>query len=183
MALTDDTHDLVTQYFAGRKKTLAVDATCGNGHDTEFLLSLGFAKVIAFDIQPQALAASRAKIRPESQQKVRFVLAGHEYLADHVKDPIDCIMFNLGYLPGASKATTTKAETTMAALQQATHLLNEDGLISLVCYPGHPAGAIEKEILVEWFATIRDTWRIDTHLASAPKPTAPILFTMHKKST
>ena len=42
MALTDDAHNLVRTHFANKAKRVAVDATCGNGFDTEFLVELGF---------------------------------------------------------------------------------------------------------------------------------------------
>ncbi|MDU4300787.1 MAG: rRNA methyltransferase, partial [Eikenella corrodens] len=42
---------------------IAVDATAGNGHDTLFLAQCvgSGGRVYAFDIQPQALAATQAR--------------------------------------------------------------------------------------------------------------------------
>jgi hypothetical protein len=54
-------------------------------------------------------------------------------------------MFNLGYLPGASKEIMTRSETTLAALKQALTHLKMHGLVTLVLYPGHPGGEEEAE--------------------------------------
>ena len=47
MGLTRRTHNIVREHFDERDKDVAVDATCGNGFDTEFLAILGFKKVIS----------------------------------------------------------------------------------------------------------------------------------------
>lgn len=57
--------------------------------------------------------------------------------------PLVCcrlVAFNLGYLPGGDKATITKSETTLQALEAAKRMLAPGGLISLVVYVGHPGG-------------------------------------------
>jgi SAM-dependent methyltransferase len=178
MALTQRTHEIVRAHFLHRPKTSALDATCGNGFDTQFLVQLGFNQVFAFDIQSEALKNAQARLSADERKSVTFVLDGHQNLSKHLTEPLDCIMFNLGYLPGADKHVTTLPDTSLAALQQSVALLSDHGLISIMCYPGHPAGAAEMASLLEWFATISDTWQLHTHLASAPKPTAPILYTL-----
>lgn len=50
------------------------------------------------------------------------------------------VAFNLGYLPCGDKATITKSETTLQALEAAKRILTPGGLISLVVYVGHPGG-------------------------------------------
>jgi SAM-dependent methyltransferase len=181
MALTQRTHEIVREHFSHSPMITAVDATCGNGFDTQFLVQLGFKEVLAFDIQSDALKNTKARLSPEQRKSVTFILDGHQNLTKHVTKPLDCIMFNLGYLPGANKQITTQPDTSLAALQQSVTLLSGHGLISIMCYPGHSDGASEMAILLDWFATIRDTWRLNTHLARAPKPTAPILYTLSKK--
>lgn len=182
MALTQRTHNIVRAHFIDRPKTAAVDATCGNGFDTQFLVQLGFSQVTAFDVQQDALTAANDKLSKQERKSVTFVLDGHQNLRKHIIGPVDCVMFNLGYLPGANKHITTQGPTSLAALKQSTAVVSDHGLISIMCYPGHTSGASEMAMLVEWFATIRDTWQLDTYLASAPKPSAPILYTLSKKS-
>lgn len=45
-----------------------------------------------------------------------------------------------GYLPGSDKATTTQAGSTLAAVEAACDVLKPGGLLSILCYTGHPGG-------------------------------------------
>ena len=64
MALTRLAHQLIKEHFesSGANRGLAVDATCGNGFDTEFLCRLGFKQVIGFDIQARAIEITRHRL-------------------------------------------------------------------------------------------------------------------------
>lgn len=123
----------------------ALDATVGNGHDTLFLAECVGAtgRVYGFDIQAAALTAAKKRVDVHSQ--VTLIHAGHETMAEHV--PGDCqlagAMFNLGYLPGASREVMTGAETTIPGLIHALARLRTGGLLTLVIYPGHPGGQQE----------------------------------------
>ena len=55
------------------------------------------------------------------------------------------IVFNLGYLPGGDKKTVTRTECTLAALEQAAALIAPNGLLSVMCYPGHEGGKEEQK--------------------------------------
>ncbi len=46
------------------------------------------------------------------------------------------IAFNLGYLPGSDKATTTQRASTLQALQAAFEVLRPGGLLSVMAYTG-----------------------------------------------
>ncbi len=120
-----------------------VDATCGNGQDTLFLAgSVGSAGHIwAFDIQAEALAMTGEKLAAAGfESRVRLVQAGHERLAEFVKEPLHAVIFNLGYLPTGDREIVTTAETTIAALQQAKALLLPGGFILVAVYTGHAGG-------------------------------------------
>jgi ubiquinone/menaquinone biosynthesis C-methylase UbiE len=108
-------------------------------------------KVWSFDIENEAL--SRAKVRLTEAGYdlwVEFVEAGHESLAGYVSEPVRAVVFNLGYLPGSSKETVTRPETTLAALEQASRLLIPGGIILVVVYTGHSGGAEEANAVEEW---------------------------------
>ena len=122
MALTDDAHNLVRTHFANKAKRVAVDATCGNGFDTEFLVELGFLKVHAFDIQNAALSNTKNRLSDKTAKIVELHLASHERITEFVHDKIDCIMFNFGYLPGGDKNITTNADTSIKALSRVSKL-------------------------------------------------------------
>lgn len=182
MALTDDAHTLIREHFTKKTKLVAIDATCGNGFDTEFLVALGFHKVHAFDVQKVALDNTQHRLSKSVNPRVELHLASHERIPEFVEGKVACIMFNFGYLPSGDKSITTTAETTIRALEASTKFLEPDGLISLMCYPGHPSGEVETEAIREWSKTLGDQWLIETHLAASPKPTAPILYLLKRKN-
>jgi len=180
MALTDDAHQLIRDHFDDKDKKVAVDATCGNGHDMQFLAELGFAKVVGFDIQQAAIDASRSRIEQVGLNGVELILAGHESIEQHIDSPVDCIMFNFGYLPNGDKTLTTNADNSVSGIVAATRLLNKSGMISLMCYPGHPSGALETQAIRDYLRSLSNDWTMETHLAVSPKPTAPILYTLKR---
>jgi SAM-dependent methyltransferase len=131
------------------------DATCGNGHDTLFLARLvgPGGKVWAFDLQEKALVNTRALLDEAGcLAQTELVAAGHERLAEFVGEPLKAALFNLGYLPGGDKNFITRPEQTLAALDQAAHLLLPGGIINVCVYTGHPGGAEEGEAVEQWAA-------------------------------
>lgn len=176
MALTDQAHNRIRRHFEHRSTEFAIDATCGNGHDTEFLAQLGFKHVWGFDIQTRALAATHYRLEQAGLDNVTLVQDNHQCLDKHVQQPIDCAMFNLGYLPHGDKSITTEAASSIAAVMQASKLLSSGGLISILCYPGHATGAAEAQSIQQWLHALSSPWRFETVHAESPKPTAPVLY-------
>jgi len=183
MALTDHAHELLRSHFNNKDKSIAVDATCGNGFDTEFLLNLGFRKVYAFDIQADAIKTSRSRLPKNSDSHLEFHLTSHDTMDHYIDQKVDCIMFNFGYLPGGNKNLTTQADTTIRALNIALGLLDENGLISLMCYPGHQNGALETKAIEDWLSNLNKHYKFETHLAESPKQTAPILHLIKRRTS
>lgn len=137
----------------------AIDATAGNGRDTLFLARLvgPEGRVYAFDIQEKALAYTRKLLTEHgAARQVILISRGHEEMGKLVPEPVDAVVFNLGYLPGGDHTLITKPATTVNALKSATTLLRPGGRIGLVIYTGHP-GAIEELKIVENF-TLSLTW-------------------------
>lgn len=137
----------------------AIDATAGNGRDTLFLARLvgHEGRVYAFDIQEKALAQTRKLLTEHgAARQVILFNKGHEEMGKLVPEPVDAVVFNLGYLPGGDHTLITKPATTIDALKSATTLLRPGGRIGLVIYTGHP-GAIEELKMVENF-TFSLTW-------------------------
>lgn len=133
----------------------AVDATMGNGKDTQFLCGLvGEAgHVYAFDVQQEALDRTAARLEEAGlRARATLILAGHETMREHVPVSPRVVMFNLGWLPGAEHAVTTKTETTMRAAQAAVELVVPGGFVSVCVYPGHEEGTRELRALLEWAA-------------------------------
>lgn len=165
---------------------LAVDATAGNGHDTEFLARLvgPSGKVHAFDVQELALASARARLTFAGlDRRVTWHQAGHEEMERHVEGKADVVMFNLGYLPGGDHALTTRAQTTVAACRAAARLLGESGLLSLVMYRGHPGGAEEAQAVIEWAQSLDSGgWSMARYEPLQPQRLAPSLLLVSRGS-
>lgn len=183
MALTERTQARITTHFTQHDLSCAtaIDATCGQGKDTEFLARLGFGKVISLDIQQSAVDATKHRIQEARLENVEILKISHQHLRSVSPDSIDCVMFNFGYLPNGDKTITTQADTSLIAAQMAFSILDPKGIISLLCYPGHPAGLLEMNELKDWLSSIDGDWLIETHLASAPKHSAPVLFVIRPK--
>lgn len=134
-----------------------VDATIGNGHDTVFLAGLvgETGKVFGFDIQEEAITATRERLTSHDLMKrVTLFHTGHEQLSDKI--PVDNhgkitgAIFNLGYLPGSDKTIVTEPKTTIAAIEQLLEMMAPEGIIALVIYHGHKQGAVERDLLLQY---------------------------------
>ncbi len=84
---------------------LCVDATCGNGGDTAFLcrLTAPEGRVLGFDIQPEAIASTRARLEQTGVPAGQYALHcdSHAHLLQYVQPgTADAVMFNFGWLPG-----------------------------------------------------------------------------------
>lgn len=128
----------------------AVDCTMGNGNDTVFLCGLvgEKGKVYAFDIQEEAVISTHKRLGDVNfLQRSELILDGHENVDKYIKESVKLVIFNLGYLPKGDHTITTKKETTIEAVQKCLCLLEPNGIILLVIYPGHEKGRLEKEAL------------------------------------
>jgi hypothetical protein len=75
-------------------------------------------------------------------------------------------VFNLGYRPGSDRRIVTRSETTLAALQACCEWLGGKGALSVIAYPGHPAGAEETERIGQWANDrVRCGWRAEWNWA------------------
>ena len=166
-----------------------IDATCGNGHDTLALAQMNPAKLYAFDIQEDAVRATTALLEANGYSKSiadgRFILrcASHEKMDEYVTCPASAVLFNLGYLPGGDKEITTKAASTLNAVQAAMELLKTDGVICITMYSGHDAGKEEKSALLD-FAETLDAKQWHTAYISMPnqKHDPPEILLITRKS-
>lgn len=143
---------LLLQNFV-RDGYFAVDATCGNGHDTLLLAQLVGAggHVWAFDIQQQAINATGVKLAEASRtNRVTLIRSGHEELARYITSPVHAVLFNLGYLPGGDRNIITRPDTTESALKQSKELLMPNGIVIVTIYPGHNGGNEEQFTVENW---------------------------------
>ena len=162
-----------------------IDATAGHGHDTVFLAELvgAHGRVLAFDIQPSAIDSARAKVSQAGMaDRVEFFLASHARLAEFAApDSVTAVMFNLGYLPGEDHGLTTMEDETLSALDAATCVLKSGGVLTVVCYPGHPAGAAEAPAVESRLAYLtQNGWRVAKYAMLGTLKPAPYLLVARK---
>lgn len=130
--------DIIFKYCY--KFEIAIDATLGNGHDTDFLSS-NFNKVYSFDIQKESV--ENYSIR--KKDNVFLINESHEHLGKYINYKVDCVMFNLGFLPGGDKTITTMTDSTVKSIKSSLELLSPGGIVSIAIYSGHEEGKREKE--------------------------------------
>ena len=136
-------HEIVRLYSP--EFEIAVDCTLGNGYDADFL-SEKFNIVYAFDIQKEAVE----KYSQKNILNVRAICDSHHRIDEHVQGKVDCIMYNLGYMPGTDKKITTLPETTIESIEKGLLLLKTGGIMCIAIYSGHEEGKLEKEKLLEY---------------------------------
>ncbi|MFW5790900.1 MAG: class I SAM-dependent methyltransferase [Bacillota bacterium] len=133
-----------------------IDATCGNGNDTGFLARLvgEFGRVLALDIQEEAIEATEMELRERGlKEQVELKQANHSNilsLVDIEKMRPKGIVFNLGYLPGGDKSVVTEVVNTLPALEDSLELLGNEGILVVTAYPGHEEGLKEREEIEAW---------------------------------
>lgn len=129
-----------------------IDATCGNGNDTLFLSNIvgENGQVLAFDIQQQAITATKQVLKSHDCTNVSLIQDSHANVINYISDEqIGGAVFNLGYLPKSDKSVITKGHSTITAVDAILNVLKKDGLIVIVVYHGHEGGKQERESLLK----------------------------------
>ena len=179
----------IQQYLM--KGDIALDATCGNGHDTLFLAqTVGEnGHVFAFDIQEAACKSTKSLLQENAiSDNVSIFNQSHDSLLQYIPPKfhknIAAIMFNLGYLPQSDKTVRTSAVTTCAALEQSCILLKKGGIITIAVYVGHDGGKQEMDAIQSFVKHLPTQDFAIAHLSypytSFP---APELYIIHKRGT
>ncbi len=180
-------HQLLEQNL--RPGDTAIDATCGNGHDTAFLCRLVGREgtVIAVDVQDEAITATQSNI--ERQGLSSHLIQGcHSDLPSLVSPFLPegksahAIMFNLGYLPRGDKSIITKTETTLRALDHSLTLLEPFGILTIAVYTGHGGGAAEGSAVDIWSQHLpQDDFSVISYRFENQRNSPPHLIAVQKK--
>lgn len=137
---------------------LYIDATMGNGNDTLMLCEMAgdTGEVYAFDIQPQALKATRTLLENHKvTSNFHLILDGHENMDNYLQqETADVVCFNFGYLPGGDHSIATQADTSLVAIQKGLQLLKPGGMMSLCVYSGGDTGFKEKDCILSYLKTL-----------------------------
>lgn len=162
----------------------ALDATCGNGHDTLFLARAVAPGGTVHAIDVQAVAIERARRRLEAARTGAHLYwhrGDHARLADHLGAIVlDAAVFNLGWLPRSDSPRITGAASTLPALEAALARLRPGGRLSVLCYRGHAGGAAEADAVVDWVA--RAPAAVLAREPARPGPGAPQLHVLARAS-
>lgn len=149
-------HEFLTTHLA--PGGFYLDATCGNGHDTEFLCRLAgpSGRVLGLDIQPAAVQATNARLAAAGLDGIgRAILQDHARLGE-VATPgtADCVLFNFGWLPGADHGVHSTAAGSIPALEAALTTLKPRGVLAAVLYSGQVIGDGEKQAALDFFRAL-----------------------------
>lgn len=150
------THDFIRRYV--REGDLCIDATAGRGRDTQLLCELAGAsgRVLAFDVQHQAVCETRERLRAAGlDTRCEVILDSHSNLEKYAKPAsVRCIVFNFGYLPGGDHRIFTHAETSIPAIKAGLSLLRPGGVMSLAIYSGGQTGYAERDALLQYLSAL-----------------------------
>lgn len=154
-----DVIDYMHEVLASKLKEgdKAVDATLGNGHDALHLCKLvgGTGEVWGFDVQKAAIESSKKLLESEGVKTTLHLMEeSHAKIATIVPKGIKACVFNLGWLPGGDKSVVTSSQSTIEALKGALDILDYDGVITIVAYPGHAGGDTERDAVAQFLSQL-----------------------------
>lgn len=166
-------HNIIKNNFL--RGNTAVDATLGNGNDTDFL-SKHFEKVYAFDIQEVAVNNYSLK----EHKNVILINDSHEFLKEYINESVEVFVYNLGFLPGGDKQITTKSDSTINSINAALDLLSPGGSILIAAYPGHEEGKKEADKVMALVKDLpKNTYGVMLH-SFLNREKAPMLIIIEK---
>ena len=145
--ITEWCHHFIREHV--KEGDCCIDATAGNGNDTLVLCELvgETGKVIAFDIQEEAVANTKKRLAEHSVlERAQVLLESHVNMSRYAKlDSVSCIVFNFGYLPGGDHELATRKESSITAIHEGLRLLKKGGIMSLCIYSGGDSGFEERD--------------------------------------
>lgn len=166
---------------------IVCDATCGNGNDSIFLAqAIGKeGRLVCIDLQEEAVQATKENIEKtvgiNDLPEVEYVTGSHEHLTEYLGSNVaKLICFNLGYLPGGDKSVVTQIESTLTAIEGSLESLCFGGLISLLCYTGHPGGQEEYSGVKQFVEQLCPTYWKVSQIQLLNSPSAPIMILIWK---
>ena len=153
--ITEYCHRMIKEHI--KEGDCCVDATAGNGNDTEFLCRLTGAdgKVYAFDIQKAAVEHTKKRLEEAGlSERAKVILDGHEHMENYVRENVSAITFNFGYLPGADHRLFTRPASSLPALEAALEILRPGGVLSASLYSGGVNGDEEKKAVTAYLEAL-----------------------------
>ena len=149
-------HEFLKQHVA--PGAFCIDATAGKGRDTALLCRLTgeSGHVLAFDIQPDATAQTKALLAAEGLN-AEVILDTHAHMEQYAApETVDCVVFNFGRLPGGDPAVFTRAESSVAAINAGLRLLKPGGVMAIALYYGKENGYEERDAVLAYLRGLDD---------------------------
>ena len=149
-------HEFLKQNI--REGAFCIDATAGKGRDTALLCRLAgpAGRVLAFDIQQDAVDQTRALLKQEGLQ-AEVVLDSHANMERYAEaESVDAIVFNFGRLPGGDPKIFTLADSSVKAVEAGLKLLKVGGVMAIALYYGGENGYEEKDALLQYLKHVDD---------------------------
>lgn len=172
--ISELSHYIINNFL--HQKNVAIDATLGNGYDTKYL-SNNFKKVYSFDIQKEA-----CENFIDSNNNVTVICDSHDQFNKYIHEEVDCIMYNLGFLPGGNKCITTMHETSLKSIKDGLDLLKSGGFITICIYRGHDEGKIEESCILEYLECLpKSKYGVMIHSFLNRSKSSPLLAVIEKK--
>ncbi len=149
-------HEFLERHVA--PGAVCIDATAGKGRDTALLCRLAGSsgRVLAFDIQPEAIAQTRALLAREGLA-AQVIQDSHAHMERYAPPgSVDCVVFNFGRLPGGDPTVFTQPESSVAAIAAGLRLLKPGGVMAIALYYGKENGYGERQAVLEHLAALDD---------------------------
>ena len=118
---------------------------------------LAAGRVLAFDVQPEAIRSTRARLEQANVPAERYelVCGSHADLLQYVQPgTADAVMFNFGWLPGADHGVFSTAQSSIPALQAALQAVRPGGIVSAILYSGAVIGSDEKQAVLRFLRAL-----------------------------
>lgn len=185
VSVTEMAHQVVKAVL--QAGDIAIDATAGNGHDTQFLATCvgPCGKVYSFDVQSAAIDATARRLRSIGLNNVTLLHKSHAEMQSALPEAgigsVSAIMFNLGYLPTGDKMLTTQLESTITAVRSGLILLRHGGIMTILAYVGH-SGGMEEAIAVKHLLNelSPSDYEVQEVAANRGRKSAPRLFVLRR---
>ena len=149
-------HDFLKRFV--KPGSFCIDATAGKGRDTALLCQLcgESGRVLAFDIQEDAVNATK-ELLAQQGLSAQVLLDSHANMEQYAQaESADCVVFNLGRLPGGDPKIFTLADSTQQAIDAGLRLLKEGGVMAIALYYGGENGYDEKNAVLEHLKNLDD---------------------------
>ena len=162
------------------------DCTCGNGHDTLLLSNLvgEDGRVYGFDIQDLAINNTRERLSKFGKYDNLFLFKeSHEKIDECIEEPLDLIIYNLGYLPGGDKTIKTTESSSLNSISKSLKKLKANGILLVTCYTGHEGGLEEQLEVKKLFENLEQKqYNVIEFKFLNQKNNPPILYGVEKNN-